>query len=243
MSKTYSIDSTMYWSAGAIIAAALVVTTGAAHADSDKKYNTLSAGAGVQVQIGANGDTLVRGAKVTAVSDTQVNANTSLGSSVLSWIVKTDSNTDFSATKGSESGMSEIEVGDTISFRGSLNQSVSGLTVRAKQVKDWSSVETRAALSGVVTSINTTLSSFTISHKHGTTTVQTNSSTKFTEDGDSASFADIVLNAKVKLAGMFNATSSVFTATSVSIEEEGGNGKHNGWFKSKHWFKFLNKED
>ena len=201
---------------------------------SDEKSSG-SAGSGVEIQIAANGNALVRGAQVTAVSGTQVNANTSLGSSVLNWIVKTDADTDFSATKGGSDGIANIAVGDTISFRGKIDQAVSGLTVNAKQVKDWTSVETKAKLEGMVTSINSTLASFTVKTKSGTTTVQTSSSTKFTEDGDSASFADIVLNAKVKLQGMLNASSSVFTATSVSIDEDGDNGKHRGWFKG--WFK------
>ena len=238
MAKTYSMDSSkIYWSAGMMLTAALLFS-GTAFADSDKHGS--SASTGVQVQIGAQGDALVRGAKVTAVSDTQVKADTSLGSSVLNWIVKTDSDTDFSATKGGESGMEEIEVGDTISFRGAIDQSVAGLTVRAKQVKDWTSVETRASLSGIVTSINSTLDSFTVRTAHGTTTVETDSSTEFTEDGESASFADIVLDAKVKLVGFLNSTSSVFSATSVEI-----NDHHDwrGWFHGKAWLKFWHKED
>lgn len=243
MATTNSMNSSVY-SVGVIaLTAVTLLFSSTAYADNDKKHGSTSAGAGVEVNIGANGNTLVRGAKVTAVSDTQVNANTSLGSSVLSWIVKTDSNTDFSAAKGGAEGIANIAVGDTISFRGMIDQSVSGLTVQAKQVKDWTSIQTKASLSGVVSSINSTLASFTVSHKNGTTTVQTSSSTKFTEDGDNASFTDIVLNAKVKLQGLLNASSSVFTATSVSIDEDGNNGKHRGWFQAKHWFKFWHDRD
>lgn len=232
MTKTYSIDS---WNvSAAVITAAVLFSSGIAYAESDKKGG-LSAGTGVEINIGANGNALVRGAEVTAVSGTQVNAETSLGSSILNWIIKTDSDTDFSARKGGEDGMANIEVGDTISFRGTIDQAVAGLTVNAKQVKDWTSVETKAKLEGVVTSINSTLASFTVKTKNGTTTVETSGSTKFTEDGNDASFADIVLNAKVKLQGLLNASSSVFTATSVSIDEDGNNGKHRGWFKG--WFK------
>ncbi len=230
-------ENSSYWSVGAVVlTAALLLTSGIAHADSDK--NKSMTGTGVEVNIGSNGSALVRGAKVTSVSGTQVNANTSLGSSVLGWVVKTDSNTDFSANKGGAEGIANIAVGDTISFRGTIDQSVAGLTVNAKQIKDWTSVQTKASLSGVVSSINTTLASFTITHKNGTTTVQTSSSTNFTEDGDNASFSEIVLNAKVKLQGLLNASSSIFTATSVEIDEDNNDDNRRGWFNGKAWFKF-----
>lgn len=225
---------------------AFLQLTGIAHADSDKKSG-VSAGTGVEVNIGSNGNVLVRGAKVTSVSDSTINANTSLGSSVLSWVVKTDSNTDFSAHKNGAEGLANIAVGDIVSFRGTIDQAVTGLTVNARQVKDWSSVETKAKLEGIVTSINATLGSFTVSKRNATTTVQTSSSTKFTEDGDTASFADIFLNAKVKIQGFFNASTSVFTASSVEIDEDHDDGwdkddrkQWRDWIRSKVWLKFWN---
>lgn len=237
-------SSTVYWtlSSIAVLALSVLMSSTVAYADhgSDKGGSSVQTGTGVEVNIGANGSALVRGAQVTNVSGSQVDAKTSLGSSVLSWIVKTDSNTDFTTNKNGTSGIANIAVGDTISFRGTIDQSVAGLTVQAKQVKDWTSVETKARLEGVVTSINTTLASFTLSNKNGTTTVQTNSSTKFTDEDGSATFADIVLNAKVKLQGLLNASSSVFTATSVQVNDD--NGRHNGWFNAKAWFKLWHKD-
>lgn len=238
-----------YWKVAALaIALAIFPLAGQVHAhDGGGK-----AGLGVEVNIGANGGALVRGAEVTAVSDSEIKAETSLGQSVISWIVKTDSETDYSAHKGGAEGRENIAVGDTISFRGVIDQSVSGLTVKAKQVKDWSSVETKAALTGVVTSINTTLGSFTVKKGDATTTVQTSSSTKFSEDlprgkagGDGASFADIVLSAKVKLAGFFNASTTIFTANSVEIDKDGSWDKEDKkewreWIKSKVWLKLWN---
>jgi hypothetical protein len=233
MTTTQGFSAVQFFAAAVVTSAVVGAFAGVASADSDKK-NGISAGTGVEINIGANGNALVRGAEVTAVSGTQVNAETSLGSSVLNWIVKTDSDTDFSAHKGGADGLANIAVGDIISFRGTIDQSVAGLTVRAKQVKDWTTIETKARLEGVVSAINSSLSSFIVKTKSGTTTVQTSSSTKFTEDGDSASFADIALDAKVKVQGLFNASSSVFTAASVDIKD-GNDGRYRSWFK--HWFK------
>lgn len=245
MYKTHSNSLYQY------IGSAVVVAAVALFGFADATYADSNAGLGVEVNIGSNGGALVRGAQVTAVSGNDVSAKTSLGASVMNWIVKTDSNTEFTANGGGASGLTNIAVGDTISFRGTIDQAVSGLTVKAKTVKDWSSVEAKAKFNGVVTSINTTLNSFTVTKGNSTTTVQTSSSTKFTEDGDSASFADLFLNAKVKLQGMFNASSSVFTASSVAIETDSDedNDDHwnkkdkkewRDWIRSKIWLKWGN---
>lgn len=233
-----------YTYAGAVFVLALCFGASANFAYAGDNHDT---GSGIKIQIDADGDALVRGAKVTSVSSTTVNANTSLGSSVLSWIVKTDSNTDFISVKGAAEGLANIAVGDIISFRGTVDQSVSGLTVKAEQVKDWTAVETKAKIEGIVTSINATLGSFTIKNGSGTTTVQTGSSTSFKKDGVAATFASLFLNAKVKVQGLLNASSSVVTAQSVAIDTDDDNSwDHNDrkewrtWIKSKVWLNWHN---
>ena len=201
-SITHLVVSSMV--VGAVSAFALV---GIARADSLP---------GIDVHIGAAGNAQVDGAKVTAVSGSDVSANTSFGSSVMNWLVKTDGNTEFSA-KGGASGLANIAVGDVISFRGALDQSVSGLTVKAKHVKDWSKTEAKTKLNGTVQSINTSLHSFVVANGNATTTVETNGSTKFSTNGHASTFADLFLNAKVKILGMFNASSTIFTASNVEI--------------------------
>ena len=255
MNHIYSVGRNSYSMLGAfvVVAALALFPLASVSADQDKdKSNGKNgtSGGGVEVNLGANGSALVRGAKVTSVSGTTVNATTNYGSSQLSWRVMTDGNTEFTSHKGSTNGLANIAVGDSISFRGSLDQSVSGLTVKAKIVKDWSQVETKRTLEGVVSSINTTLGSFTISRNGSTsspqaTTVQTSSSTEWR--GDANSFADLVLNASVKIKGFFNASTSVMTALSVAVDEDRDNdsdddrwnkGDENelrNWIKSKVW--------
>lgn len=236
MTQTYRVREHSLSQLAGLLAVLVLFPFAGAHADNMK------AGTGIEVNIGSNGGVLVRGAQVTSVNDATINADTSLGSMVLSWIVQTDADTNFSTQKGGATGIANIAVGDIVSFRGAIDQNTSGLTVRAKQVKDWTVLETKTKIEGIVSSINTTLNSFTIKRGDATTTVQTNSSTKFTEDGDSASFADIILNAKVKIAGLFNASSSVMTANSVEIDEDGSwdkddNKEWREWIKSKVWLK------
>lgn len=219
-------------------------TAAYAHDDGSNKSGTK-----VEVNLDTDGSALVRGAKVTSVSGSTINATTNYGSSQLSWRVVTDGSTKFNATKGGSTGLANIAVGDTVSFSGSLDQTVSGLTVNAKVVKDWNHVESKKTLSGIVTSINATLNSFTVSHDgstgspQATTSVQTDSNTKFKlSNGNDGTFASIFLNAKVKIAGLFNASSSVLTATSVDVATS--SKKHddfNGWFRSNFWSKFWNR--
>lgn len=203
-----------------MMALPLFMNAGTAHADSKGD------GSRIEVSIGESGRVLVRGAKVTSVASSTITANTSWGASVLGWTVKTDGNTDFVAHKGSNGGLADIAIGDTVSFSGKLDQTLNGLQVHANVVKDWTSAHAATKLSGIITGINSTLGSFTITHDGSTTTVQTSSSTDFDGRGVS-SFADLVLNAKVKIRGFFSATSSVFTAQEVDVKE--GARKHKEW--------------
>ncbi len=93
----------------------------------------------VDVHFGTNGRVAVTGAKVTSVSGSIVNATTIWGSAGFNWVVNTDSNTKFNRKLDSGSSLSEISVGDTISFSGVVNPTAgSPLNVNAANVKDWS---------------------------------------------------------------------------------------------------------
>jgi len=241
MTTTKGFSVTQFFVSAVIASAAIGAFAGVASADS---------GLGVSIDVGANGNALVRGAEVTAVTDSEVKAETSWGSTVLNWVVKTDAETEYAGKDGKEMARGDIAVGDTISFRGTLDQTVSSLVVKAKVVKDWTkSVAAGVKLHGNVGSINSTLKSFVITDGSATTTIATNSSTRFEKNGDDASFADITLDAKVKVKGTWNASSTVLTATEVDIKPEKKNGwdkedrKHwRDWIRSKVWLK-VGKED
>lgn len=233
MTTTNGFSVTQFFLSAVITSAIIGAFSGIAFADSRL---------GVSIDVGAKGDALIRGAEVTAVSDSEVKAETSWGNAVLNWVVKTDSNTEYLGTNGTEVARSEIAVGDTISFRGTVDQALSALTVKAKVVKDWSMANVDDKFSGTVASINASLNSFVVTRGNATTTVETISSTKFTVKGDDAAFSDITLNSKVKLEGSWNASSTVFTATAVEID---GKDKHDGkkwrsWIRTHGWFKFGN---
>lgn len=237
MTTTKGFSVTQFFVSAVVASAAIGAFAGIASADS---------GLSVSIDVGANGSALVRGAEVTAVSDSEVKAETSWGDAVLNWVVKTDADTEYVGKNGKDVARADIAVGDTVSFRGALDQAVNGLVVKAKVVKDWSKTEAKAKLNGTVSSINSSLGSFVVTHGNSTTTVETNSSTDFEVNGKDGAFADLFLNAKVKIQGMFNASSTVFTANEVEIASSSKkhDDKHafRNWLRSKIWLK-IGKND
>jgi hypothetical protein len=95
------------------------------------------AGLQPQVQIGPNGRVLVRGAKVTAISGSDIDAQVTWGSYVADWNVDA-SDAKILQRSGGNSALSQIAVGNTISFSGMLDTSESSATVSADVVKNWS---------------------------------------------------------------------------------------------------------
>ncbi len=94
-------------------------------------------GSMLEVHVTDRGNVLVRGAKVTAISGNTISAATTWGSASMTWNIVTDSNTEF-VRRGGKSSISEISVGDLVSFQGMLQTGVaSPLTVQAKIVKNW----------------------------------------------------------------------------------------------------------
>lgn len=114
--------------------------------------------------------------------------------------------------------LNEIQIGDTVHVKGTLDGSI----ITASAVAD-EAVEVRSVLSangaagaGVVTSING--STFTIKPfgTKATTTVETNASTVYRVNGDLASSSALTVGSKVVLAGTNNTDASI-GATIVGI--------------------------
>ena len=96
-------------------------------------------GSTLEIHVTDHGKVLVRGAKVTSISGNTINASATWGSAVFNWAVVTDSSTELIRRFGGKAAISEISVGDFISFRGILDTSVANpITVKASAVKDWS---------------------------------------------------------------------------------------------------------
>lgn len=129
-----------------LIASFLLVST--VFADSNKhdsvregdehRKEVVMVGTTLEVHVNDNGKTLVRGAKVMAISGGTINATTVWGGVALNWTVLADANTQFINHFDGRTMLAEIKVGDMISFRGQLVTTGTGLSVQAETLKDWS---------------------------------------------------------------------------------------------------------
>jgi hypothetical protein len=177
-------------------------------------------GSTLEVHIYDSGKVLVRGAKVTSVNGTTVNATTTWGSAVVNWAVQTNASTQFVRRSGGTSSASEISVGDFVSFNGNLLTTTgSPLTVQATTLKDWSIQKAHATFNGTISSVNATNQTFVLaSEDRGNVTVQTTSATKIMLGNDISSFAGAVkVGMKVTAGGLYDSASRIVTADQVIV--------------------------
>lgn len=216
--------------------ALLLVAVAPAYADNDKnkgkenddrdsfkqEREVKEIGSTLEVHITERGNVLVRGAKVTAISGNTISASTAWGGASMAWNVVTDGNTQFIRRAGGKSSISEISVGDFVSFQGALQTSVtSPFTVQAKIVRDWSIQKQNATFSGTVQSVDSVSQSFVLSSENrGNVTVFVSTSTKVEKGGVSGVFSDIVAGVKATVSGLYNNLTSRIDADKVQIRVE-----------------------
>lgn len=101
-----------------------------------------SLGSTLEVHFYDNGKVLVRGAQVTSISGTTINASVVWGSVTLPWAINT-TGAEFITKHGGKSSVSETQVGDYVSFSGTLQTTTSSpFTVNAVTIKNWSKTQT-----------------------------------------------------------------------------------------------------
>lgn len=211
-----------------------------AHTDGNGKSDKSIVRSETFVQLTANGDALVRGAEVTAISGSTVTAETSHGDVDISWTVETDGNTEFITHRGGSFDFDDLDVGDTVSFSGDLTGRSS---VNADVLKSWSlPTETTVALSGTVRNIDDDDHTFELTGTRlGTITVEVNGNTSFV-GRNGLGFGDLSDGDHVAASGSYAADAELLTATKISLDSkiraEFGQ-KVKGWF-DKH-FNFWKK--
>lgn len=124
--------------------------------------------------------------------------------------------------------LNAIKVGDKVSVTGTL----SGSTIIATKVKDKTDLTgkvSQAFKAGIVTAINGSAVTIGNFGSTGTTTVVTNSSTKFRVNGSAASSSALTLGSHVLVFGTTTAGSSSVNASIVVILTEGLNWVRHFW--------------
>ena len=101
------------------------------------------------VLFGGNGTAIANGATVDTVGSTSVTAHSSIGSTILNWILNTSSSTKIKAGGTTSNSTAGVKSGDTISFVGMLNSFGSTLTVSLEALRDWAKPATTTATTTV----------------------------------------------------------------------------------------------
>ncbi|MDP2704895.1 MAG: DUF5666 domain-containing protein [Patescibacteria group bacterium] len=193
-----------------------------------------------EIHIIDNGNVLVRGAQVTAVSGNTITASTAIGSTTVSWLVNVSSSTDFIHKYSGKSSLADISVGDYLSFSGKMNTSASQLTVNAKVIKNWSVGETRATVSGTIESINSSLQNFVlVGKKQATTTVAVSSTTSIFKSGTTTPFSSLIVGDILKVSGIFSSQNTILTAEKIVVNVKEQDDDKSGKAFDKDFFKKL----
>jgi hypothetical protein len=197
----------------------IAFSASSASADTDSANEIHAAGSTIEVHINDDGKVLVRGARVTAISASGLTANVSWGSSTIAWTVNTNSSTELIRRFGAMSSISEVQVGDYVSFQGPLDTTVAAPTVTAKALKDWSIQRKNASFGGTITSINSTNKSFVLATpERGNITVNTVASTTITQGSTTVPFTSLTVGKAVKeVKGLLNNLTMVLVADMIKL--------------------------
>ncbi len=175
-----------------------------------------NAGSTLEVHINDNGKVLVRGAKVTAISGTTISAETLFAGSSISWVVDASATPKVIRRYGGNSSLSEIAIGDLISFNGTLT-ATGAWNVKATSLKDWSIQVKNSSFSGTIASISG--SSFVLNIENGkSVSVNTDANTKITRGDTTIAFATLAVGDKVtKTEGLYNNNTNTLTAKTIKL--------------------------
>ena len=198
-----------------------LLATSVVLAENGSKQNSEAKAVGsmLEIHVSDKGKVLVRGAKVSVVTADTITALTEWGSASVTWTIKTSSATEFIKRNGGLNNISEISVGDFISFSGMVDPAAGAFTVDATVVKNWSAQKARSTVTGTVKSIDMGALSFVVmSTNKGDVTVKTSNTTTFKKVGVSATFSDVTVGAKIEADGVYDSVSKILMTDKVRIQ-------------------------
>ncbi len=183
----------------------------------DHKQEAHNVGSTLEVHIYDSGRVLVRGAKVTTVNGTNISADTLFGGSNISWLVDASGTPKVIRRYGGNSSVSEIQVGDYISFNGALTTTGAQWGVKATSIKNWSVQVKNSSFSGTISSITGT-SLVLLTEGGKSITINTDANTKITKGDALIAFASLVVGDKVsKTEGLYNNNTNILMAKTIRL--------------------------
>ena len=199
-----------------LVASSVYAKDGFEDNSSDRAKEVRNSGSSLEVHISDNGKVLVRGAKVTGISGTTINAETVISGSSIAWVVDASATPKVIRRYGGNSSVSEIQIGDIISFGGSLS-GAGAWNVKATSLKDWSIQVKNSSFSGSITSISG--SSFVLDIGNGkSVTINTDANTKIMKADQGIAFSSLVVGDKIsKTEGLYNNNTNTLLAKSIRV--------------------------
>ncbi|OGG62685.1 hypothetical protein A3C21_03680 [Candidatus Kaiserbacteria bacterium RIFCSPHIGHO2_02_FULL_59_21] len=179
-----------------------------------------------RVRIEDDNDVRVRGATVTATSTSGFTATSN--TPPFTFNVQTDSSTKFEIKGSGRGSIADIAVGDTVNFRGvAVSDTTSTVTVKATNVENKTAhpkspkTAGQVSIKGTVESVSTTAGTLVIVGRNGTTTVSVSGTTSIKNDeGNTLALANLATGSEVKVSGTLNASTQVFAAAKVVVEDD-----------------------
>ena len=181
-----------------------------------------SVGSTLEVHITDDGKMILHGAQVIQVAGTTFYARSMWGNSSMRWIVRTDENTKVTRRFDTSTSVAEIRPGDIISVEGEFLAGSDSISVVAKKIKDWSLATDKAEFAGVITTISTTTTAFTIKTASGNVlTVAVGPSTSIIKGVIGASFDRLSVGERVTSAtGSYNHVTKLLTADAIRLHQD-----------------------
>lgn len=175
----------------------------------------------LHVEIKDNGRVLVRGAKITSIATSTINATlTWEGGASIPWVINTDGSTEYVRRHGGNGSFSEFAVGHTISFSGWLVPA-SSLTVRADVVRNWSVEKEKINPFGIIQAIDAAAKSFTLLiEERGTIRVLTSADTVILQKNATTTFDALKVGARVAGSGLWDRVANTLSALRIKIHTE-----------------------
>ena len=176
-------------------------------------------GSTLEMHINNDGSVLARGAQITSISGSTIDATQNWNAYSISWIINTGTSTDLSLRYGAPAVLSNFSIGDYISFSGTLDNSKSAATVNANVVKDFSAQKASSNFSGTVASVNSSNTSFVLkTSTNGNVTIMVSPSTTIKFGSVTVPFLSIAVGQQItRTDGVFNNLSNSLQAQDVYI--------------------------
>jgi hypothetical protein len=168
------------------------------------------------VSIAGNGQAMVKGARVTAITTDSITAVTEWGSTNIPWTIEITGNTRFTPEFEHQTLREMVQVGETIGFNGTIDHKTHPLTVYATSVRNESVLQAGTVLDGTL--LAAVENGFVIQTDDGTSTVRIGTGTIMTKEGNRTTPHDLTPGDTIKAFGTLNVRSRVLDAERLASQ-------------------------